>query len=227
MGNKQQNRARIVLAILILLLLAGTTWAVRGARAKTVQMSSEAKALLAQMTDENAKREERGEAFKKMRELPKDQRDELEKQLRERWTKREQDKLDHFFTLTPEQQQAELDKEIERMQERSKRWEERRKSAEGKQGGSNGASNGDAGGQGKSGAASGSDGSSSKQGPSLDQRDAMRREMLNHTTPEQRAQMSNYRMMLQQRAQQLGVPMPSGRGGPGGGGPPGGGRRGP
>jgi hypothetical protein len=222
MGQKQQNRARVVLAILILFLLAGTTWAVRGANraAKAVPMNAETEALYKEQRSKGGWRSPsaREEMRKKEEALSSDQREALRQQRekdRKEWMEKEHQKMDNFFAMTPEQQRAELDKEIDRMQQRSER---KKDDGQGKGPRSDG--------QAKDGG-SGGDPSAKGGGPSLEQRDARMREMLNHTTPEQRAQWSNYRLMMQQRMQERGITPPSGgRGGPGGGGP-GGGRRGP
>jgi hypothetical protein len=213
--GKKPHRARLVLAVLLVLLLVGTTWAVRGAGRATrlVPMNAETEALYKDMRKHWGKRSPQDFEELKKREqgLSPDQREALRQQRekdRKAFEERQQQEMDRFFALSSQEQQAELDQKLDRMQGKG---EGRR--GDGDQG--KGPRGGD-GGTPKDGASSGGDAKGGQGGRSFspEQRDNMRREWLNHSTPEQRAQRSNYHMMMQDRAQQRGVTPPSGgRGG--------------
>jgi hypothetical protein len=94
-------------------------------------------------------------------------------------------RLDQFFALTPEKQQAELDKQIDRMQR--------------------GLGQAGPGGGGPQGPPGGTP-------PSPQRIDEMRKKMLDWTTPEQRAKFESAMQMFQKRLQERGINPPSGGG---------------
>jgi uncharacterized membrane protein len=128
-----------------------------------------------------------------MKQLSPEQRRTLAKQQNRAMT----EKFKKFFSQSKSQQLAQLDADINRMEAARKKWEQNKKS------GSSGF-----GGNGPGGAGKGPAG-----GKSLDpqQREHMRKERLEQTTPELRAMTSEYFRMLKDRREQRGLP-PSGKG---------------
>lgn len=157
------------------------------------------------------------------RELPRDQRRDLE---REMWrTTRDLDeqqreklfenmqrgferRLDEFFALSPEDRVKMLDKEIDRMEEMQKRWQERRRRSaeEREKSGQSGEQSADRGDRGRGGR-----GFSRSSDPK--QRQDRFRRLLDRTTPERRAKMGEFFLAMQQRRQARGLP-PRGPWGP-------------
>lgn len=134
-----------------------------------------------QMTPEQ--RQETGEQFRtKLEGLTEDQRKAFFESSAPIFMKMFEARLDKFFGMTPEEQRAELDKQIDRMQ--------------------SGLRQGGPGGGGPPGGTP----------PSPQQIDEMRKKMLDWTTPEQRAKFENAMQMFQKRLQERGITPPNGGG---------------
>lgn len=185
-------------------------------------------------------REERRAKWEEFREevkkLPEDKRDQLRDESRQEFQKREKQKYDKYFKADPKEQRAMLDEDIKREEEMRKRFQERAKGGGGNRGGgdANRGGGGDAkrGGGGDANRGGGGappggagDNSSNSGNNSGGRRGAMtedkRKQILDHTDPEFRAEAAAYRQALRDRRQQLGLPA-SPWGGGGGGAPRGG-----
>ena len=107
-------------------------------------------------------------------------------------------RIDAYFSLPPQKRQAELDRQI--------RQEEMMRKAFDAAGAVAGALGGGAGGQGSGGQAGGGFGGGPPRSGSEDDRNRWRKEMLDRTTPEQRARYVEYRRAMDDRRTQLGLP---------------------
>ncbi|MEX0677863.1 MAG: hypothetical protein WD063_12350 [Pirellulales bacterium] len=150
---------------------------------------------------ENAPTEKRRELWGKMREeyrnLPEEAREQLSAQRRQRWEAREQKSLNDFFALTPAEQIAKMDEQLKEEEERRQRWAQRRAQGGDRQGRDPTRGRGDGGGGGDRGWGSG-----------RGSRDSLERRKgyLDNTTPQARAQRSEFRRMREERRRQLGLP---------------------
>jgi hypothetical protein len=134
---------------------------------------------------------------------------EQRRQLGAERRKAARERMARFFKLPKEEQLAELDKQIQRMEESRKAWEARQaeRAARGEESNGAGGPGGNAAGAG----GPGGPGGWRRLGP--EEREQRRKQFLDSTTPEERAQFSLYRQMLNQRRQELGLPAfgPGGR----------------
>jgi hypothetical protein len=222
--NRQGASGRIVkrgVAALLLLLLVGAPmlWAFG------VFSSPRAVAEVKQLVDQQVAeydRVARGEVpfasvpsfapmMEKMRDVPREYRDQVGQQMGRLSEARERAELASFFQLPPAQRQAELDRRIKADEDRRKAWQAERdkrdqaRAAEGKQAASS-AQGGDrgpgGGGQGRGQTSGGPPGGTRTE----DTRNARSKGRLDRTTPERRAQQAEYRRAMDARRKELGLP---------------------
>ena len=122
-----------------------------------------------------------------------------------------QKELNTYFAMSPEQKVAYLNQKIQEQEERAKQWEQRRAERQASQQNGAGGSGGPGGdGQATSGGTSGNNagGPGNWRNATVDQRTAMRQQMLNQTTPIQRAQRMQYMqdMQTQRSAPRIAAP---------------------
>jgi uncharacterized membrane protein YgcG len=217
----------VALGIAVVVLIAGTTvWACRRHRVdpKVQQIvQAQQKAFDDQVTDEQ--RRAMFDQFRsQMRTLTDGQRRQVFDQMRPLFQRRENERMDAYFNMTPDEKVAYLNKQIAEMQKRQEEREARR-AAEQAQGGSNGQGGNGSGGPGAGGPAAGGPGGGGpgSGGPGgrpgrFDQqaRNNFRNQMLNNSTPQQRAQRTQYMQDFRQQCLQQGVSPPT-RGFGGGG----------
>ena len=139
-----------------------------------------------------------------------------------------QTRINAYFSLPPDQRQAELDRQIKQEELFRKAWESSRPAGGGQGGPSGGvAANGGAGGGGPGGGGPGGagggpggggpggggpgGGGGPPRGGSEDDRNRWRKNIIDNTSPEQRARYVEYRRAMEARRDQLGLPS----GGPG------------
>ncbi len=162
-----------------------------------------------------------GTVMQKMRDVPREYR---EQQMGRLWEARERAEMGSYFALPPDKRQAELDRRIKADEDRRKAWQadrERRDqqrgdartaSTGGDRGGPGGGAGGGAGGGGGGpGGAGGRPPGGRRGGGTEESRNERSKRRIDRSTPEQRAQQSEYRRALEERRTQLGVP-PSRRG---------------
>lgn len=232
--NRQGAGGRILkrgLAVLLLLLLLAmpTLWALG------FFSSPMAVAEVRQLVDQQVAEYERvarsevafasvpsfAPMMEKMRDVPREYRDQVGQQMGRLWEARERAELASFFQLPPAQRQAELDRRIKADEERRKAWQAERdkrdqaRAAEGRQAASS-AQGGDRGGRGPGGAGQG--GGQGSGGPpggtrTEDSRNARSKGRLDRTSPERRAQQAEYRRAMDARRKELGLPTGGRRGG--------------
>jgi len=204
--NEGGNRKRqVLLALLLLLVIYGVAGAFRS------NPVDEVRQLRAQMTnkDNELSPEERKELGKKIRdqlkELTPDQRREF---MKDRQKEKSAD-LTRFFELTPEEQRQELDKKIDQMITRINK-----RSQDGSGNGGLGGGGPGGFGQGPPGANGDNPGGPMADGPgfkklSPEEREERRQNRLDFTTPDFRAQMYQFRQMMNDRLNDRGVQLPA------------------
>ena len=231
--NRQGAGGRILtrgLAGLLLLLLIGvpTLWAF--GFFSSPQAVAEVKQLVDQQVAEY-ERVVRGEVafasvpsfapmMEKMRDVPRDYRDQVSQQMGRLWEARERAELASYFQLPPAQRQAELDRRIKADEARRQAWQAARekrdqaRAAQGQQATSPGPSGGRGqGGGGQAGGAPGNGGGQPGGTRTEDARNARSKGRLDRTTPERRAQQAEYRRAMDARRKELGLPSGGRRGG--------------
>lgn len=216
-------------AVIAVLIVSGTVWAVMSRDTgpdinEVRQMGQELRDKMQSEEGKNMTPEQRREMWRNYQEKVDRLTFEQKKKLFEERAQSRGDRPDpvHDFytTQSADERNAILDKQIEQELKRDEARKQREAERAQKAAESGGANPG--------GAAGGQPGN----GPSPQQQqqwDNRRREFLDMRTPQQRAQRSDYRLQVRERAKQTGQPIPSGGGfgGFGGGGPRGGGGGGP
>ena len=160
-----------------------------------------------------------GTVMQKMRDVPRDYR---EQQMGRLWEARERAEMGSYFALPPDKRQAELDRRIKVDEDRRKAWQAERERRDQQRGDAPAASaGGDRGRPGAAGAAGGGGGgpggaggrppSDRRRSGTEESRNQRSKQRIDRSTPEQRAQQSEYRRALEERRTKLGIP-PSRRG---------------
>lgn len=215
-----------IVAVLLVLLVGGTVWGVMTSGEPTItadEYKQKGKDLREKMKTEgkDMTEEQRREVWSNYRKdyekLPFEER----KKLHEGFEKREMERLDKYYTASKEEQEAQINKSIDRWEETYNKMQARRAENGGEGGGNRpqgGGPNAQAGPP--AGDGNGPGGRGGPSDPAV--RDKRRREFLDMSTPEARAKRSDHRMVLKEAAKERGLPEP--RFGGFGGGPPGGGR---
>jgi uncharacterized membrane protein YgcG len=156
--------------------------------------------------------------FEKMREVPPQYRDQVGQQMGRVWEARERAESASYFALAPDKRQAELDRRIKADEERRKQWQAERErrdqerssggqQADGGRGGPGGGPPGGGpggGGPGGGGPGGGATAGGNRRG-SEEARNERTKRRLDQSTPEQRAQRSEYRRAMEERRTQLGL----------------------
>lgn len=146
--------------------------------------------------------------------LKPEQRQQIESERFGRFQKREKEKMDKFFQAQPKEQLEMLDNDIKREEEFRKRMEQMMQNGGG-WGGFGGGAGGGGRGPGGPGGGGGGGGGDRRSRSNPEERENMRKRMLDNSTPEFRAQMAEYRSQMKKRREALGLP-PSPWGGGGG-----------
>lgn len=222
-GGRVLKRAAAVL-LLLLLLAMPTLWAF--GFFSSPRAVAEVKQLVDQQVAEYD-RVARGEVpfasapsfapmMEKMRDVPREYRDQVGQQMGRLWEARERAELASYFKLSPAQRQAELDRRIKADEARRQAWQAEREKrdqtrAAGGQQASGAAQGGDRGGRGPGGGQSGP--GQPGGGRTEDGRNARSKGRIDRTTPEQRAQQAEYRRAMDARRKELGLPTGGRRGG--------------
>ncbi len=176
-----------------------------------------------------------GEMFGRMRDMPESARSQVREDMGRLFRARERAELASYFSLSPKERQAELDRRIKAEQERRKAWEQERASRGDALGSGAGPGRGPGGpgqggqanqgrpqgpGQGQGNGGAGNDdrggGRGGPQGqrgmPSEQAMEAWRKERLDRSSPEERARSAEYRRAMTVRREQLGISPGRGRG---------------
>ncbi len=162
--------------------------------------------------------------FEKMRDVPPQYREQVGQQMGRLWEARERAESASYFALPPDKRQAELDRRIKADEERRRQWQAERekrdqdRAASGQQAGGFGGRGGQGGGPPGGGptAGGGRPGGGATAGGnrrgSEEARNERSKRRLDQSTPEQRAQRSEYRRAMEERRTQLGMPSGGRRG---------------
>ena len=222
-GDQFMGKRTVIIAVCVLLLGGGTAWALLH-RKSTSKVQEKLQELQATMTADNGPPGDRRKQFRKvMEDLTPAEGEEMRQQMFENFRKRQEEHDRQYCALTPAEKAAFLEKEIaEQERRRQEREAELRQGGGGGPGGN--ASGNSSGGQGTtdtSGGSAGQGGRPNFRSMTADQRLQMRKQMLDRTTPEARAQHGVYvNDMNNARAAQGLPPIRGGGFGFGGGGPP-------
>ena len=186
------GKRKWIAAVILLLLMGGIAYAFLPSEDPAL---ARIEAIRQQM--DGATDEQRRELWGQMRQEFENLGDEAREQMREDWGQRrearEQEHLNEFFALSPQEQIKKLDEDIDREQEWRKRRAQRARSNQGQ------GNRGDGGRGGFGGPRGGRSRSSS------DDPNARRKSYLDKTTPQSRAMRSEYRRMRDERRQQRGI----------------------
>ena len=152
--------------------------------------------------------------FEKMRDMPRETREQIGPQMGRLWAARERAEMASYFALAPEKRQAELDRRIKADEDRRKAWQAEREKRD-QQRAANGqqASNGNGGDRGGPGGQGGPGGGPGRGGPggggrgggTEEARNDRNKRRIDQSTPEQRAQQTEYRRAMEERRTQLGL----------------------
>ncbi len=199
-------KKRISLILVALLLICGTSWGIwRLCRTDKLAKVRQLQAAMAKLPPD-----QRGQQFQQIRqamaELTPAQREEAGRAMWQQRQRQMQRTAAIYAALPPDQKQAFLDKQIDEMERRRQEMEAARQQAA--QGGAAGSQGDGQGGRGRGPGASNPNGNVAGQ-----QRANRRMQMLDSSTPADRAQMHNYFQALQGQYAQRGMQPPGGRGG--------------
>jgi len=163
--------------------------------------------------------------FEKMRDMPREYREQIGPQMGRLWEARERAEMASYFAMPPEKRQAELDRRIKADEDRRKAWQAERekrdqqRSASGQQAsggggrGPGGGGGGPGGGGGGPGGGGGGPGGGGRGGGTEEARNERSKRRIDQSSPEQRAQQTEYRRAMEERRTQLGLPTGGRRGG--------------
>lgn len=167
-----------------------------------------------------------GETFDKLKKAPESIRRQVRGEMDRLFRARERAELQSYFGLPADKRRAELDRRIKAEEARRKAWQEQRAARGGSRGNAGGrgdaTAGGSRGGGGQRGEAGGGTGGGGPQrgggAPgggrgTEDGRNARAKQRIDSSTGEQRAQSAEYRRVMDERRQQLGLPSGRGRGG--------------
>jgi hypothetical protein len=216
-GDRKNLAVRMLSALVVLaILVGGGLWA-----AGVFSAPAEVRALRAavdeqvarydQIASGNGRFGDSGEGFRpmfeSMRDMPEQYRDEIRSQMGRLFEARERAEVASFFAIPPEQRMDELDRRIQeeeaRREARRNEWAQRQQSGNqgGGWGGPRGGGGPPAGGQG---------GPGGRGRGTEEQRMERRKQRLDNTSPQGRAQGDEYRRLMRERREKLG--MSGGRG---------------
>jgi hypothetical protein len=179
-ASSGRTKTKWIVAAMILLLMAVAAWAyMPQGKDPNLAMIEQLREQMDGATDDQ-RRELWGQMREAYRNLPEDARRQL-------WEAREQEFLNKFFAMTPTEQIEKIDEQLKEEEERRKQWAQRR-AQQSDRGARDGGRRGGRGGRGS--------------------RDSVerRKNYLDRTSPQTRAQRSEYRRLRDARRQALGMP---------------------
>jgi hypothetical protein len=191
------DKRKLMIGVTVLLLLAAGAWAF-GLFGGTDPAVAELQRMAEQAFDSNlpeAQQDQLRDQFRQqIQSLTPQQRDAFFDANRDRWIQRAEQRMDEFFALSRQDQQQRLDEILNRMaQPRENRPREAGRGDRGDRGGRGGWRN-----------------------MTEAQREERSKRRLDQTSPKMRAQFSEFRKRLSERAKERGMPEPPGWGFPGG-----------
>lgn len=190
----------ILLLMLLLLSISGLgAWAMTTRRDPNLVKAQELRAQMENATPEQ-RRELRGQMRETIENMSEPAREQFFEAGRKDWEAREAKRMDEFFAKPYAEQIKEIDKQIDRDEQRRKDWEKRRQ-ANGGQGTAGAGGPGGGGGRGGPGGGGRGGPGGGRGGRNLDPAAQLARSKnyLDRTSPESRAQRGEYRRMMQDR----------------------------
>lgn len=220
------NKKRLALQVLaglavMALLVTGVLWAggafsdpaeVRALRSEVDRQVAQYNQVAAGNGSFSGSGGDFGSMFEMMRNVPEGYRDQVRGEMGRLFEARERAEINSFFSMSPDQRMAELDRRIQdedaRREARRQQWAQRQSSGDQPRG-----PGGDAGGRGGppgGGAAQGGSGDRGRgrgrgRPTSDEQRQQWRVSRLDNTSPQGRAQRDEYRRLMRERREQLGL----------------------
>jgi hypothetical protein len=189
------KRKWLVLAALFLVICGLGAWAMASREDPQVTKVKELRVQL-ENADDGQRRELWGQMREEMEKLPEQAREEIFADRRKEWEARANKQMTEFFAKPKAEQIALIDKQID---ESERRRADRSKRAQGGQAGRQP-------GQGGRGGPGGGWGGRGGRNSDPAARSARGKQRLDSTTPESRAQRSEYRRMMDERRTQRGLP---------------------
>ncbi len=204
----------ISLAVMGLLITAGAVWAWKFREDPNVTKAREISNKLFD-PDSKLSSEDRGKLWQQARDatenLTEEQRREVRREGFQKMRQKMEERIDEYFALEDDDERnAFLDEEIQKWEDRRKEWEQRRKDdnakpgEEGRRGGEAGRGGRGPGGRGGPGGGRGPGGRGAG-GDKEGRKDRMRN-MLDSTSPTQRAKFMEYMTAIKERREELGLP---------------------
>jgi uncharacterized membrane protein YgcG len=193
--------------VLLLMIIAGATWAIRSREAPEV---TEVRELAKKMFDrENVTDEERSAIRERMREigdeLPEEQRREVFREMGNQFQQRMSEHIREFAALPLGERNAFLDRDIARMEEMRKSWETRRRQRGDRSDRDGQRGRGDRGGGFRGPGGTGGPGGRDGRPRTEEDRDARRRARLDNRSVEDRAHMTEYFKAMNERREERGL----------------------
>lgn len=139
--------------------------------------------------------------MEKVRELPGEVREQAESSGRSLFVSTMRANMDRYFATPPEKRQAELDRQIKQSDLMRQAWESS-KAAQSLAGGG--------GGSGSGGSGQRDGGGGPPRSRTEEDRNRWRKNLIDRTSPEQRARYVEYRRAMEKRREELGIPSPGG-----------------
>lgn len=219
--NKKRLALQVLAALAVMaLLVTGVLWAggafsdpaeVRALRAEVDRQVAQYNQIAAGNGSYSSSGSDFGSMMGMMRDMPEGYRDQIRGEMGRLFEARERAEINSFFNMSPDQRMAELDRRIQdedaQREARRQQWSQRQSSGDQPRG-----PRGDAGGRGGppgGGAAQGGGGGDRGRGrgrPTSDeQRQQWRVSRLDNTSPQGRAQRDEYRRLMRERREQLGL----------------------
>lgn len=196
------NRKTLLALTVIVLVIGGAAWAAAyfGGESDLDRVRASASEMFGNRDDdlsEEERRKQREDFRTQVESLSEEDRRELFNDWRQRSMERFEEHVDNLLAMSEEERDAALDEQIDREEAMRERWEQRRQErADSDQSQGN---------QPQAGGDRGRGGWS--RGPrDANSRNERRREMLDHTSPEFRAKMTEYRRLVKERRAERGLP---------------------
>ena len=187
-GEKSSGgKAKWIVSILLLLMMAGIAYAFIPRSDPALAKIEELRGQMEGANDQQ-RRELWGQMRNEMENLTPEARDQMREEWGRRWQAREQEELNKFFDLTPEEQIKEIDEDLKREAARRKERAQRGNRGGGERADRGGGGRGQRGGRDNSG-----------------DPNARGKRYLDNTTPQSRAMRGEKHRMREERRQRLGL----------------------
>lgn len=220
--NKKRLALQVLAALAVMaLLVTGVLWAggafsdpaeVRALRSEVDRQVAQYNQIAQGNGSYSGSGGDFGAMFEMMRNVPEGYRDQVRGEMGRLFEARERAEINSFFNMSPDQRMAELDRRIQdedaQREARRQQWAQRQSSGDQPRGpgGDAGGRGGPPGGGSAQGGGGGGDRGRGRGRPTSDeQRQQWRVSRLDNTSPQGRAQRDEYRRLMRERREQLGL----------------------